>query len=67
MQVSCDFRPYINCMLRPVLDRYCDARFPDKAQQITHSNTFHANEGEYVCHICGKKVIILFCVDLGNY
>lgn len=38
--------------------RYCDSRFPDKAQQITHSNTLHANEGEYVCHICGKKVTI---------
>ncbi|KAK4037765.1 zinc finger protein 2 isoform X2 [Daphnia magna] len=40
----------------PYQCKYCDSRFPDKAQQITHSNTLHANEGEYVCHICGKKV-----------
>jgi hypothetical protein len=48
------FRQLMRILIFP--SRYCDSRFPDKAQQITHSNTLHANEGEYVCHICGKKV-----------
>lgn len=40
----------------PYQCKYCSERFPDKAQQITHSNTVHANEGDFVCHLCGKKV-----------
>ena len=40
----------------PYQCKYCPNRFADKAQQITHSNTEHANEGDFICHLCGKKV-----------
>ena len=40
----------------PYQCKYCEMRFPDKAAQITHSNTLHANEGDFVCELCAKRV-----------
>ena len=43
--------------------KYCEQRFTSRAEQLAHSNTIHAGEGDYVCHLCGKKMKTILSLE----
>ena len=47
----------------PYSCKYCQERFVTRAEQLAHSNTVHAGEGEYVCHLCGKKMKTILSLE----
>lgn len=47
----------------PYSCKYCSQRFMSRAEQLAHSNTIHAGEGDYVCHLCGKKMKTILSLE----
>lgn len=47
----------------PYSCKYCEEHFMTRAEQLAHSNTVHAGEGDFVCHLCGKKMKTILSLE----